>query len=174
MAKLPSDVPTYLAWRFESVLPGAFRRDKEDYADIDFPILAPLPIRKASTEPIEGKGVIGPFVYFVEDRDEQVHYVGKSQEKTVIKRWVRPGLGGPATHYWTHTNKTAGCVRRIAEGIQTGRGPFYLRFLSSGTLPSAYLERFNAMYPHQDPLERIEKGFMSLLRPVWNDPKSYR
>lgn len=174
MARLPSDIPAYLAWRFDSVLPGTFRRNKNEYAGIDFPILAPLPLRRAATEPIDGKGVVGPFLYFVQDRDEDVQYVGKSKEKTVVKRWVRPGFGGPATHYWTHTNKTAGCVRRIAEGIQSGRGPFHLRFVSVDALPPAYVERFSAMYPQHDALERAENGFMSLLRPAWNDPKSYR
>lgn len=174
MAKLPSDFNAYVAWRFESVLPGTFRRDKKDYKDIDFPILAPLPIRKAATEPLEGTNINGPFIYFIEDRDEDVCYIGKSKERTVIKRWVRPGLGGPVSHYWTHTNKTAGCVRRIAEGIQAGRGPFKLRFVSASSLPSSHLECFSGMYPHLDPLERAEKGCMSLLRPAWNDPKSYR
>jgi len=148
---------------------GTFRRNKKDYADIEFPILAPLPIGRAATEPLEGKTVAGPFVYFVADRDEQVHYVGKSKEKTVIKRWVRPGLGDPTTHYWTHTNKSAGCVRRIADGIREGRGPFLLRFVSVGALPLTYMARFSAMYPLHDPLERAEKGFMSLLLPAWND-----
>jgi hypothetical protein len=174
MAQLPPDLSTHVAWRFESVLPGSFRRDKEDYADIDFPILAPLPPRNAATEPLEGAKTVGPFIYFVVDRDGEVKYVGKSKENTVIKRWVRPGLGGPATHYWTHTNKTAGCVRRIANGIQSGRGPFHLRFIGTSTLPSPYMERFSSLHPNLELLERAEKGFMSMLEPAWNDPRSYR
>lgn len=174
MAQLPSDLKTHVAWRFESLVPGMFRRAKKAYADIDFPILAPIPHLKAATEPLEGANIVGPFIYFVADRNGQVHYVGKSKEKTVIKRWVRPGFGGPATHYWSHTNKTAGCVRRIAEGIQAGHGPFHLTFTSINTLPSTYSECFASQYPHLVQLERIEKGFMSLLRPAWNDPRSYR
>lgn len=174
MARFPTEIRTHVAWRFESVLPGLFRRDKEDYADIDFPILAPLPTRKAATAPLEGADVSGPFVYFVSDREADVFYVGKSKERTVVKRWVRPGIGGPASHYWTHTNKSAGCVRRIAEGIRAGRGPYQLRFVSVGALPRGYSLRFSEMYPHLDPLEQVERGFMSLLRPAWNDPKSYR
>ena len=116
----------------------------------------------------------GPFVYFVLDRKLDVCYVGKSQEKNVIKRWVRPGLGGPATHYWSHTNVKAGCVRRIAEGIQSGHGPFQLRFISANAVPHSYVERFAEQYRGLDQLEQIEKGFMSLLHPAWNDPKSFQ
>lgn len=174
MATIPSDFPTHLAWRFEHVLPGSFRRNKQDYADIDFPILGPLPVHQAATEPLEGKGLAGPFIYFVLDGHGQVHYVGKSKEKTVIKRWVRPGLGGPASHYWTHTNRKAGCVRKIAEGLQRGQGPFELRFMTVNDVPPHAVMRFSAAYPHLEPLEQLEKGCMSLLRPTWNDPASYR
>lgn len=173
MAQIPAEIHTYLAWQFHSVLPGCFRRNKEDYAGIDFPILAPLPVLKSATEPIEGARTSGPFIYFLLDRDLNVCYVGKSKEKTVVKRWIRPGIGGPASHYWTHTNQSAGCVRRIAEGIRSGQGPYQLRFLSSIFIPSRHMDRFSQIYPDLDSLEMIEKGFMSLLRPEWNNPKSY-
>ena len=174
MALIPDDIPTYLAWRFDSVVPGSFRRNKADYAHIDFPILAPLPTRKASTPPIEGGAVLGPFIYFVVDASQSVHYVGKSEENTVVKRWVRPGIGGPSTHYWTHTNKMAGCIRRIAEGIQRGGGPFQLRFAAASNVPAGYISQFVQQYPSLGRLDQTEKGFMALLRPAWNDPKSYR
>jgi hypothetical protein len=170
MAKIPSDVVTHLAWTFESVLPGSFRRNKQAFAGIDFPILAPLPSGNTATEPVEGANEVGPFVYFVSDRLGEVHYVGKSKEKTVIRRWVRPGTGGPATHYWSHTNKSAGCVRRMAEGIRSGQGPFTLRFVSVAALPLHYLDRFFSRHPEPDVLESIEKGFISLLNPTWNVP----
>lgn len=173
MAKISPEIHTYLAWQFESVIPGSFSRDKEDYAGIDFPILSPLPIWKAATNPIEGQYISGPFIYFVLDRDLSVCYVGKSKEKTVIKRWVRPGIGGPTSHYWTHTNKSAGCVRRIAEGIRSGHGPYQLRFLSFSSIPSKYMASFSETYSKLNPLEMVEKGFMSLLRPDWNNPQSY-
>lgn len=173
MAKIPTEIQTHLAWQFEVVLPGHFRRDKQDYADIDFPILAPLLDRKAATAPHECPQLAGPFIYFVIDGDAQLQYVGKSKGKTVIKRWVRPGIGGPTTHYWTHTNKSAGCVRRITEGILAGRGPFQLRFLSAEAVPQHHVKCFALQYSRLDPLEQIEKGMMSLLRPVWNDPRSY-
>lgn len=174
MAKLPIDFKTHLAWRFESVLPGSFRRNKRDFAGIDFPIIGPLPCKNASTTPLEGRDSDGPFIYFVLDAAGNVHYVGKSKEKTVIKRWVRPGIGGPASHYWTHTNRSAGCIRRIAEGLRSGHGAFELRFAGLSQLPPAYMAHFEAAYPDLEPLERAEKGCMSLLRPTWNDPKSYR
>lgn len=174
MSRLPEDLHTYLAWQFEAVLPGSFRRDKRDYAHIEFPILAPLPSDKAATRPLEGASKSGPYVYFVVDRHGDVHYVGKSKEKTVIKRWVRPGLGGPTTHYWTHTNKSAGCVRRIANGIHEGHGPFQLRFLSTVDIPESYCKQFSDLYPGIEALDRVEKGFMSMLGPTWNDSKSYK
>ena len=168
MATLPSDIATYLAWRFASVLPGLFRRNKQDYAHIDFPIIAPLPPHNSATKPLEGAMLAGPFIYFVLDRHGEVCYVGKSKEKTVIKRWVRPGTGGSATHYWTHTNESAGCVRRIAAGIAQGDGPFELRFVPLSAIPSKYLERFSALYPHVDALESAERGMISVVRPKWN------
>lgn len=168
MAAIPNDIPTYLAWQFESVLPGHFRRNKKDYAHIEFPILAPLPLRNAATEPLEGATLTGPFIYFVLDRHREVCYVGKSKEKTVIKRWVRPGSGGPATHYWTHTNERAGCVRRIAAGIRTGQGPFQLRFVPVDSIPSTYMRQFAEPHFHLDPLERAERGLISIVSPTWN------
>jgi hypothetical protein len=168
MATIPDDISTHLAWQFESVLPGHFRRNKEDYAHIAFPILSPLPPHNSATKPLEGATLTGPFIYFVLNRRGEVCYVGKSKERTVIKRWVRPGSGGPATHYWTHTNESAGCVRRIANGILAGDGPFQLRFVPVNSLPSTYMKRFEALHPHLDPLERIERGMMSVVRPLWN------
>lgn len=168
MTSLPHDLITHLAWQFESVLPGTFRRNKQDYAGIDFPILSPLPTKKATTPPREGATFGGPFIYFVLDRHNHVHYVGKSKEKTVIKRWIRPGVGGPSTHYWTHTNKTAGCVRRIAAGIAVGQGPFQLRFVPVKDLPVKYTKNFERLYPAHEALEQAERGFISLLATPWN------
>lgn len=171
MAQLPSDLQTHLGWRFESVLPGTFRRNKKVFAHIDFPILAPLPHKRSATETIEGASLTGPFIYFVLDRAGEVCYVGKSKEKSVVKRWVRLGIGGPATHYWTHTNVTAGCVRRIALGITEGRGPYQLRFVPVSAFPYSYVVRFASMYPGLEPLDQAERGAISILHPVWNPPK---
>ena len=168
MANIPQDVHTYLAWQFESVMAGTFRRDKVDYAHIEFPILGPLPTLKAATSPIEGAALSGPFIYFVLNGSNDVQYVGKSQEKTVVKRWVRPGIGGPSTHYWSHTNKNAGYVRRMAEGIQSGAGPFQLRFIPSSAVPSIYFALFATQHEQPDALVQLEQGFISLLKPAWN------
>ena len=168
MATLPNDIVTHLAWRFDSVLSGSFRRNKQDYADIDFPILCPLPTMKATTPPLEGAALAGPFLYFVLDRRNHVHYVGKSKEKTVIKRWLRPGLGGPTTHYWTHTNKTAGCVRRIAAGIAAGDGPFQIRFIPLKSIPVSYMKDFDRLHPGRETLEKAERGLISILASSWN------
>ena len=165
---LPEDLKTYLAWEFDRVLPGTFKRNKEDYKHIDFPILGPLPTNKSATMPTEGSGVTGPFIYFVINCNEQICYIGKSKEKNIIKRWVRPGIGGPSTHYWTHTNKKAGCVRKIAEGINMDKGPYKLCFISLSSVPKHYVESFSEKYPAKVPLEQVENGFIEILNPLWN------
>lgn len=86
---------TYLAWQFSNVIPGTFKRNKKQFAHLDYPILAPLPPLAAKTKPIEECSAEGPFIYFVHDGAGDLCYVGKSKEKSVIKRWVRPGIGGP-------------------------------------------------------------------------------
>lgn len=98
-SKLPADLKTYLAWRFEATIPGSFRRNKADFAHHEYPILAPLPTAGRQTAPLERSTRSGPYIYFVCDAREQVRYVGKSLEDQVIQRWVRPGVGGPAKHY---------------------------------------------------------------------------
>jgi hypothetical protein len=169
MTQLPQDITTYLAWRFESVLPGFFRRDKREYAHIEFPILAPMPGAGPATRPVEGAHVIGPFIYFVLDAERKVRYVGKSKEATVVKRWVRPGTGGPGSHYWSHTNKGSGCIRRVAAALQAGAGPFELRFIAASAVPAGYADRFHVQHPLiAEPLRQVEEGFITLLRPDWN------
>src|ERR1035437_4230988 len=103
-----TNIKTHLAWTFTNVLPGTFKRNRPEQAHLDFPILAPLPNLATKTRPLEECGSIGPFIYFVTDGAGRVRYVGKSKETSVIKRWVRPGVGGPAKHYWTHSTKTGG------------------------------------------------------------------
>jgi hypothetical protein len=126
---IPADLKTYIAWRFDRVLPGSFRRRKADFAHHEYPILAPLPSLGRNTPPIERSATPGPFVYFVCDTTGLVRYVGKSLENQVIQRWVRPGVGGPAKHYWTHSTRSGGAVFEIARGIATGSSPvFTLRY----------------------------------------------
>ena len=107
---LPTGLKTYLAWNFETVLTGTFRRNKADFAHHQYPILAPLPSDGRNTPAIEKSIQGGPCLYFVCDDRQHVCYVGMSKEDQVIHRWVRPGIGGPAKHYWTHSTKSGGCV----------------------------------------------------------------
>lgn len=123
-----NNIPSQLAWTFTHVLPGNFRRNKAQFAHHEYPILAPLPPAGPSTPPVEGAGETGPFLYFVVDAAGRVCYVGKCKEKTVIKRWVRPGVGGPAKHYWTHSTAAGGNVFELARGLSAGQGPYELRF----------------------------------------------
>lgn len=174
MSQIPFDLKTHLAWQFDYVTPGTFQRNKKDYYGIDFPIICPLPSHGSKTPPLEGEGVSGPFIYFVIDRNLDVHYVGKSKEKTVVKRWVRPDNGSIPTYYWTHTNRKAGCIRLIAEGIMSGNGPFQLRFISLEGLPSEYIVRFSSQYPQYDRLKSVETGFISILKPAWNCTQTFR
>ncbi len=163
------DIPTALAWTFNSVLSGTFQRDKKDFAGIDYPILAPLPLHGPKTAPVEQHLGQGPFVYFVSDATGRLCYVGKCLEKTVLKRWIRPGLGGPAKHYWTHTNKTAGCVRRIADGLRSGSGPYSLHYT---TLQAARTTLGHAVVPDtmtpKEAVKLLEEHFIATLKPAWN------
>jgi hypothetical protein len=165
---IPNDIKTYLAWEFDRVLPGFFKRNKVQYSHIEFTILGPLPTNKMSTPPMEGASINGPFIYFVLNKNDEICYIGKSKEKNVIKRWVRPGNGGPSTHYWTHTNKKAGCVRRISEGIKMGSGPYKLRFMSLYSTPEHYVKVFAEKHPNKVPLDQVEDGFIEMLKPLWN------
>jgi hypothetical protein len=155
------ELSTSLAWEFTHVVPGAFRRNKADFIHHEYPILAPLPTNAGRTLPREGATEIGPFLYFVVDESGVVKYVGKSQEKTVLKRWIRPGNGGPSTHYWTHSTKAGGCTFRIAEGLRCG-GRYQLRFASLRAARNA------GVVPAEAQLEMAEQHLIALLKPAWN------
>lgn len=154
-------LPTRLAWEFTHLLPGSFRRNKADYAHHEYPILAPLPPHGSRTEPREPAAHVGPFLYFVVDERCTVLYVGKSEERNVLKRWIRPGNGGPSSHYWTHSTKGGGCVFRIAEGLREGRR-YQLRYA-----PLGELQRAGLVSPGL-PLEAAEREAIAALRPAWN------
>lgn len=142
-AVLPADLRTYVAWRFDAVLEGSFRRNKADYAHHRYPILSPLPSAGRHTAPLEASASSGPYVYFVCDAGGLVRYVGKSLEEQVIHRWVRPGVGGPAKHYWSHSTRSGGAVFEIARGLQSGRSRCYdLRYLPLAELGSSYRTGF--------------------------------
>ncbi|MCW5631814.1 MAG: hypothetical protein KIT17_00610 [Rubrivivax sp.] len=168
---LPADLTTYLAWRFDAVLPGTFRRNKVDFAHHEYPILAPLPTGGRNTPPLERAAKGGPYVYFVCHAASLVRYVGKSLEEQVIQRWVRPGVGGPAKHYWTHSTRSGGAVFEIARGLASGKSPFFaLRYVPVAELDEARRRRFG-LQPGEEPArqaERAEQGLIRELLPDWN------
>lgn len=156
-----SDFPTSLAWEFTHLLSGTFRRNKADFAHLEYPILAPLPTHASETGPREGSSLVGPFLYFVVDDQGKVMYVGKSMEINVLKRWIRPDNGKPASHYWTHSTKGGGCVFKIAEGLRAGRR-YQLRYAPMSALQRT--EFFNAV----ENLDSAERLAINALRPEWN------
>lgn len=156
-----SAIPTSLAWEFTHLIAGSFRRNKAQFAHHDYPILGPLPSRATRTELLEKSSEPGPFLYFVMDDKENVCYVGKSEESNILKRWIRPGNGGPASHYWTHSTRAGGCVFNIAEGLRRG-GRYQLRYASLGGL-----QRAGVVSP-ACALEDAERQLIDNLRPAWN------
>lgn len=168
--RMPNDIKTYLAWTFKEVLPGTFRRNKAIFAHLNYPILAPLPSLKSKTRPIEECRFGGPFIYFVLDGVGRICYIGKSKEPNVIKRWVRPGVGGPASHYWTHSIPSGGSTFNIAEGLRGGKGPFTLRYTTLSALLPIYGSQFgiSSETPSATALELMEYGLVNSLSPLWN------
>ena len=168
---IPADIKTYLAWRFENLLPGTFKRNKAAFAHLNYPILAPLPTLKTKTRPIEECGSEGPFIYFVLDGSEGVCYIGKSKEPNVIKRWVRPGVGGPSSHYWTHSTQSGGSVFNIATGLRSGVGPFSLRYATLSSLLPVYGKKFGIITTTATSiaLKVMEDALILALLPSWNN-----
>lgn len=168
---IPHEIRTYLAWTFETILPGTFKRNKAQFAHHDYPILAPLPTQKASTRPIENCPESGPYIYFVTDGAGRVCYVGKSKESSVVKRWVRPGIGGPSSHYWTHSTVSGGSVFYIADGLRKGKGPFSLRYAPISSILRVYGSRYgiDPKTPPEFALNRTEEELIASLSPIWNE-----
>lgn len=162
--------PTYLAWSFTDVLEGAFKRLKQEYKHHDYPILAPLPANGARQTSLEGNDLVGPFIYFLVDRTGEVQYVGKSKEKNVLMRWCRPGYGGPAKRYWTHSVPSGGCVFNIAAGLQSGNGPFHLRFTPLSELRSRCSAALgiDPAFSEKQAFEQAERSLIRALSPLWN------
>lgn len=164
------DIPTSLAWSFTHLLPGTFKRNKKQFAHLDYPILAPLPTAKTKTQPLESTSGAGPFIYFVVDASSRLCYVGKSQEESVLKRWIRPGLGGPTTHYWTHSTQGGGSVFNIAEGLRQAQGPYNLHVTNLEALLATFGEQLgvNSSMAAEDALTAIENYLIREMRPIWN------
>lgn len=169
MLKL-QDIPTSLAWTFTHLLPGTFKRNRPEFAHHDYPIVAPLPAKKNQTQPLQGASEAGPFIYFVTDAGGKLCYVGKSKEENVLRRWIRPGNGGPTTHYWTHSTASGGCVFEIAKGIKAGKGPFSLRFTTLHVLRKQFADvlGLTSFVDEKSALEHAEKRLIALLQPAWN------
>lgn len=163
-------IPTYLGWTFTHVQPGTFKRNRAEFKHHDYPILAPLPPKGNQQTPLQGEAVHGPFIYVVVDDHQRVFYVGKSKEGNVLKRWIRPGNGGPAKHYWTHSTGSGGCVFNIAEGLRSGQGPYHLRFVSLATLHAQFASDLGLddAQDEQTALAYAERGLIRALSPLWN------
>lgn len=151
-----AEIQTSLAWRFTQLLPGTFKRNKAAFAHHDYPIIGPLPLHGSRTRPAEGSSS-GPYIYIVVDDQGSVCYVGKSQEESVLKRWIRPATDG--RYYWTHSTRGGGCVFNIAQGIGAGR-TYELRYTSVASVAAAAGEEVS--------LEQAERIMISALKPAWN------
>ena len=164
------DIPTSLAWSFTHLLPGTFKRNKKQFAHLDYPILAPLPTAKTKTQPLELPLGNGPFIYFVVDASSRLCYIGKSQEESVLKRWIRPGNGGPVTHYWTHSIQGGGSVFNIAEGLRRSEGPYHLHVTSLKSLLSKFGAEIgvNQSMAVEAALVVAENFLIRAMQPAWN------
>lgn len=170
-AKLPTELKTYLAWKFDAVLPGTFRRVKKQFADFDYPILAPLPTHGAITPAKEGAGKAGPFAYFICDDVGNVRYVGKSTETHVVKRWVRPGIGGPSEYYWSNGNADGGCIVQIAKGLTAAESAFYtLQFVPVSEVGASLCHQLGVSEAgdQKSLSDHLKKAFIATLLPDWN------
>ena len=170
-ASLPPSLSTQVAWQFNAVLAGSFRRNKADFAHLEYPVLGPLPGSGRNTAPKERSAATGPFIYFVVDDQEHVRYIGKSMEDQVLRRWMRPGVGGPADYYWTHSTRTGGCVFLIARGLQSGESRHYtLRYAAVADLPKQLVSGLDALAAVSlaSAAAHAEKALIRALRPDWN------
>lgn len=170
-SKLPTQFKTYLAWRFDATLEGSFRRKKAQFSHHEYPILAPLPTLGRRTPVMERSKRGGPYIYFVCDSSNYVCYVGKTLEASVIHRWVRPGIGGPAQHYWTHSTRSGGCVMAISDGLRRGLSQHYtLRYVPLAEISDDCLAQFGIVRA-SDPSDaaiRVERALIDTLNPKWN------
>lgn len=171
MNHLPAALKTYLAWKFDAVIPGSFRRNKAAFAHHEYPILGPLPAEGRKTSVLQRSSNVGPFVYFVCDDQDQVRYIGKTLELGVLQRWIRPGVGGPATQYWTHSTASGGCVFSIAsELLSKASAHFTLRYVPVGDIDVAMRTSVGVKGEGSDAAmaSLLEKAFIKALRPDWN------
>lgn len=164
---LPAALRTYVAWRFDCVLQGSFTRNKKQFAHHVYPVLGPLPTAARNTPELERSRLHGPYLYFVCDANDRVRYVGKSLEDRVLQRWIRPGVGGPASHYWTHSTASGGCVFNIEKGLRSRESAhFTLRYVPIAEVPRDVWVQLGVSGP-VDP-RTAERAFINALRADWN------
>jgi hypothetical protein len=163
-------IPTFLGWSFISVLPGTFKRNRAEFMHHDYPILAPLPANGTRQRPLQGDSIAGPFIYLVQNDQRKIFYVGKSLEENVLKRWIRPGSGGPASYYWSHSTRSGGCVFNIAEGLRAGEGPFHLRFAPLSALRTQFSDQLGLDHRMDSKIaiDQVERALIRALNPAWN------
>ncbi|WP_210547058.1 hypothetical protein [Rhodoferax sp. PAMC 29310] len=176
-----TDIPTYLGWRFTDLQPGTFKRDKADFAHMDFPILSPRPTHGPDTRPLEECEKSGPFIYFVIDRSGAICYIGKTEEvERPLYRWIRRKLNEPKnepeSYYWTHATKSGGTVFNIADGIRQAKGPYTFRYAVHSELIHFFGQRdelSHHMNSNQS-LEVIERILTREMTPLWDGGKKKR
>ena len=174
-----------LAWRFTEVLPGEFERDRKEVIGVKFPILGPRPTHGKHTPPLEGKGLVGPYLYLVVDGAQTAKYVGIATESGLIspiERWIRPDKQG-FTDHWAHgTNKRTGkaTIAWVKDGLLTGLGPYSLYFSNHDHLTTAICTAsakqggssisLQQLSPKQFIIE-LEHSLIYALQPEWNTQK---
>lgn len=191
MGRMPllSDHPTpeqlglHLAWRFTEVLPGVFERDRAEARDKTFRIVGPLPAKGKETAPLEGQGLVGPYLYVAFDRNGAIKYVGKATEEGLtspLERWIRPNRE-KTKWYWAHgTNKKRGkaTVNWIAEALESGTGPVslyfsnYRHFIDRIRVRSEVLRTpFSSLasLPPEKFIKNVEHALIYRFQPEWNE-----
>ena len=182
-SKLLEDLKlNHLAWEFNSVSDETFKRNRPQWKNYRIPVICPVPDNGSYTKPKTGANINGPFIYAVVDKEENLLYIGKTLEKTITKRWIRPDVQ-TGKYYWSHGttgNPHSGnpkTVERIAEHIKNGKGNIRILFADNKTLFTAALNYLNECHIDNTPFLKLsEKEFnteieallISEFRPQWN------
>lgn len=160
------------------MLPGDFVRDRPAVRDKRFPVIGPRP-SGPTTQPMEGAGNPGPFIYFVYSASNEIKYIGKADERTVLYRWIRPDAR-TGLHQWSHGTNSAkkkATVEFIADEIRSHRGPVSLHYSSASALRAAVVRRSTALaidakelqsLSAADLIDCLEHYLIHALRPEWN------
>ena len=168
-----------LAWEFTDILPGDFERARDAVAGKKFPILGPRPSDGSSTQPLENKSAKGPFIYAIYSSTGQIKYIGKTNEKTVLCRWVRPDKR-TGLHQWSHGTTSAtkkATIDYIADELRVGQKTVCLYFSNAVALRSLVVKRAAALgVSHQElaalsPSEfvyQLERFLIYTFQPPWN------